>query len=369
MSKKLHIISLDIPYPADYGGAIDIFYKLKSLHAAGVEITLHCFLYGQRLPHAELAQYCYKIFYYPRRTGWKGIHPTLPYIISSRRHPELLRNLCVDNEAILFEGLHTTALANHPALAYRKKIYRAHNIESDYYRGMAKHTLLSFRQCYFLIESFLLKRYEKSLPSFQHILAISPTDCEWFQQQYPHIPTSLLLPFHPYDAVCSLVGKGNFCLYHGNLSISENQESAAYLAKEVFSTLSFPLLLAGKDPSSALSALESQQIRIIPNPSKDNLQSLVREAQVNVLPSFQMSGMKLKLLYALFSGRHCISNDASLCAFVGDTLHYASSTEAWREKITDLMNKPFTAEDIKKRSVAMQAFNNQTNVAILVSLL
>jgi hypothetical protein len=369
LSKKLHIISLDIPYPADYGGAIDIFYKVKALHEQGIAIILHCFQYGKRLPHTELEQYCHKVFYYPRKTGWKGIHPKLPYIISSRQHPELLRNLCIDNEAILFEGIHTTLLANHPALAHRKKIYRAHNIESDYYRGMAKNGLLSFRQCYFFIESFLLKRYEKALPSFQHILAISPADCEWFQQHHPHISTSLLLPFHPYEAVCNLAGKGNFCLYHGNLSVNENQESAAYLAKEVFSELDFSLLIAGKEPSLAVSAWESQQIRIIPNPSKDNLQSLVRQAQVNVLPSFQMSGMKLKILYALFSGRHCISNDAALCEYIGDTLHYASSTEVWREKITDLMNKPFTAEDIKKRSVAMQAFNNKTNVAILVSLL
>ncbi len=29
--KYLHIISFDIPYPPNYGGVIDVFYKLKAL--------------------------------------------------------------------------------------------------------------------------------------------------------------------------------------------------------------------------------------------------------------------------------------------------------------------------------------------------
>lgn len=41
-SDFLNIICFDVPFPADYGGAIEEFYKIKSLHAAGVKIYLHC---------------------------------------------------------------------------------------------------------------------------------------------------------------------------------------------------------------------------------------------------------------------------------------------------------------------------------------
>ena len=34
--KILNIISLDIPYPPDYGGAADIFYKLIALKKLGI---------------------------------------------------------------------------------------------------------------------------------------------------------------------------------------------------------------------------------------------------------------------------------------------------------------------------------------------
>ena len=31
ITKEIHIITFDIPYPANYGGVIDVFYKIKAL--------------------------------------------------------------------------------------------------------------------------------------------------------------------------------------------------------------------------------------------------------------------------------------------------------------------------------------------------
>ena len=44
----LHIISFDIPYPANYGGVIDVYYKAKALSEKGVKVHLHCFQYGRK---------------------------------------------------------------------------------------------------------------------------------------------------------------------------------------------------------------------------------------------------------------------------------------------------------------------------------
>ena len=60
-SLKLHIVSFDNPYPPNYGGVIDVFYKLKHLHASGVKIYLHAFEYGRK-PAKELNQFCEKVF-------------------------------------------------------------------------------------------------------------------------------------------------------------------------------------------------------------------------------------------------------------------------------------------------------------------
>ena len=35
---KLHIVSFDVPFPPNYGGVIDVYYKCKHLHQLGIEI-------------------------------------------------------------------------------------------------------------------------------------------------------------------------------------------------------------------------------------------------------------------------------------------------------------------------------------------
>ena len=45
--QHLHIISFTIPYPPNYGGAIDVFFKIKALHSYGVQVHLHCFSYDR----------------------------------------------------------------------------------------------------------------------------------------------------------------------------------------------------------------------------------------------------------------------------------------------------------------------------------
>ena len=153
MKNKLHIISLDIPFPANYGGAIDIFYKLKSLAALDVEIILHCFEYGNRKPTLELNKYCKQVFYYKRKTGLWGLDAILPYIVSSRNNKQLINNLVVDNSPILFEGIHTTFLLNHPLLKNRQKIIRTHNIESEYYQQLARNENRFFKKLYYSWEN------------------------------------------------------------------------------------------------------------------------------------------------------------------------------------------------------------------------
>ena len=128
----LHIISFDIPSPPNYGGVIDVFYKLRELHRAGAGIHLHCFEH-ERQRSAELNRYCLSVRYYLRRTGWKTNLGMTPYIVAGRISEELVTNLLQDQYPILFEGLHTCGILADPRLSGRLKIYRESNIEHHYY--------------------------------------------------------------------------------------------------------------------------------------------------------------------------------------------------------------------------------------------
>jgi len=77
LDKHLHIVCLDVPYPPDYGGVFDLYYKIKSLSEAGIKIHLHCFEYGLG-KQKELDVYCVEVQYYPRNPGPKGIVMAVP---------------------------------------------------------------------------------------------------------------------------------------------------------------------------------------------------------------------------------------------------------------------------------------------------
>ena len=121
--KTIHIVSFDVPYPANYGGVIDVFYKLVNLHKAGVKIILHCMEYG-RGEQKELEKYCHKVYYYKRKTSFIHQLSPVPYIVKSRSSKELLNNLLLDDFPILFEGLHTCYYLSDKRLKNRFKIYR-----------------------------------------------------------------------------------------------------------------------------------------------------------------------------------------------------------------------------------------------------
>ena len=147
--KKLHIVSFDVPYPPNYGGVIDVFYKLKSLSKLGVIITLHTYEYG-RGQALELERYCAKVYYYKRKKSYKDLVSRKPFIVKTRSSKKLMNRLLLDKNPILFEGLHTTFPLNFTSFPERIILVRTHNIEHRYYDGLGKSETSKYKKAFFL---------------------------------------------------------------------------------------------------------------------------------------------------------------------------------------------------------------------------
>ena len=98
--RHLHIVSFNVPYPPDYGGVIDVYYKIKSLYDLDVKVHLHCFHYG-REQSEELEKICASVQYYERKKFYQALYSSVPYIVGSRQSGELLGNLAGDDHPIL----------------------------------------------------------------------------------------------------------------------------------------------------------------------------------------------------------------------------------------------------------------------------
>ncbi|MBC7829168.1 MAG: glycosyltransferase [Chitinophagaceae bacterium] len=369
MDKHLHIICLDIPYPVDYGGVFDLFYKIKALHEKGIKIHLHCFEYG-RSRQAELSRYCIDVQYYKRKTGIKGFSATLPYIISSRKSTALLQNLSKNDYPILIEGIHCSHLLTDERFKSRKIILRLHNVEYLYYRELYRTTNSVFKKLYYFFESKLLFRYEKKISQKVLIASVSEQDLLIYRKQFYTDRIFYLPVFLPYKKVLALEGIGDYCLYHGNLSVPENEKAATWLLKNVFKDLGTAFVIAGKNPSVSLEKRVSQQANtcLVINPTESEMQDLIEKAQINVLPSFNKTGIKLKVMNALFNGRHCVVNEAAtLGTSLTGACHTGSNAEALKSIITQLYHLPFGEEDMKLRKFLLEGnYDNSKNAQQLI---
>ena len=169
-------------------------------------------------------------------------------------------------------------------------------------------------------------------------------------------------------------GSGNYVLYHGSLSVGENNQAALYLIENVFNTLTIPFVIAGNKPSKELRAAveKHKHITLKTEVSTEDIYQLVKHAHINILPTFQATGIKLKLLAALYSGRHCIVNSP----MVSDTgleklCHIKDEPEEIKKCVTALFSIPFKNEEISYRRQALNEskYSNEYNIRQLTAIL
>jgi len=365
----LHIVSFTIPYPANYGGVIDVFYKLKALKAAGVKTILHCFSYD-RTHSEELNDWCYKLYYYPRNTSVFTAFHYRPYIVNSRLSDALLNNLLKDDHPILFEGMHSCFFISHPLLQKRKKIYRESNIEHIYYYYLFKAEKNAIKKLFLITESIKLRLYQKTLRHACLMLAVSENDTMYLRKKFPGSQVEHLPSFHPNEQFNNIPGKGKYVLYHGNLTVSENYRAVTFLIKNVFANTSIPFIVAGLNPPEFLQKLAARHsnVQMVANPTDETMFTLIKDAHINILITFQATGLKLKLLNTLYNGRFVLVNAAMISGTGLSSLCYLAETGAQMlEKLEILFAKEFDNSEIAKREKLLGAkYSNEKNAGRLI---
>ncbi|WP_315824168.1 hypothetical protein [Paraflavitalea speifideaquila] len=89
------------------------------------------------------------------------------------------------------------------------------------------------------------------------------------------------------------------------------------------------------------------------------MHDLIRKAQIHVLPSFCRKSRSVKLLNALFSGRHCVVNPTMVNTSGLDTAcHVATTAEAFQSIIIQLYHQPFDEHELVLRKEILAPFLN-----------
>ena len=356
MNRHLHIISSFYPYPPDHGRSIDAYEKIIALHEQGIKIHLHYLKCGGQSETGEINKYCESIVAYENRTAM---------------NEGLNNKLAGDNYPLLFEGDHCTKFLNPANTTSRKVLVRIHHVEVAGHKATVTGKSGLFQKLFFLNPG----KKEGDGPSFQKdwlYVCSSESDAEILAKQY-HLPKTRFLPaFVAWHEVRCREGMGNFCLYHGNLSVTANEKTAAWLLEKVFSEVRYPFIIAGKDPSRRIHKLVQlySHACIVANPSQSQIHDLVQKAHINIVPALQTDCGRYKLLHSLFSGRHCITNDRMVRnTGLEEACHIANDSRSKIEAIENLMDLPFTAKEIEFRKYLLSCYNNSENICRLIDWL
>lgn len=306
MSKSIHIVSFDVPFPPDYGGVLDVYLRAKGLKELGYSVILHCYEYGRGRAH-DFSEVADQVYYYDRKNGVKSVFSNLPYIVKSRNSEELLQRLLADDFPVLLEGQHCTFRIDELIKHHKKTAVRMHNIEWEYYRDLAKDAKTTSERLFFGLESRKLRKHENQLKKVP-LLCISEKDTEHYQKLGFHA-TYLPVTINPDLILEPAEAEKPFALFHGNLSVAENREAVQTLISEnKRKKFELPVIIAGKHPGAALTKkIQDQGWECIADPSDSELNDLMRSCSLHLLIGFKSSGIKLKVIRGLLTGKPCIA--------------------------------------------------------------
>ena len=162
-------------------------------------------------------------------------------------------------------------------------------------------------------------------------------------------------------------------MYHGNLAVVENNQAALFLVGKIFNDLNAKLIIAGSEPSSMLvdSVKKNRHVELRINPGEVEMMRLIRHAHINLLPTFQNTGTKLKLLNALFNGRFVVVNSPMIeNTGLEDLCIVRDKAEDMKRAVQELMTQAFNEEEvIRRKEILGRQYSNTANAEKLIQVL
>ncbi|TNE54051.1 MAG: hypothetical protein EP338_09175 [Bacteroidetes bacterium] len=309
MIDRLHVVVFDVPVPPDYGGVIDVYYRLRALRKQGVSMVLHVFEYGRGRDgnYEEIAD---EVYFYQRQKSWFDQLSILPFIVKSRWNNLLFKRLLSEDAPILLEGHHACACLLDRRFRNRSIFVRIHNVEHHYYEALAQKSK-GLKKLYYRLESWKLRRFDQFLSRASALFCLSKADQDYYKAYHQECHLwELGLDIDLASRVS--VEQKDQLLFHGNLSVEENERVALELidwwSRE---KVDLPLVLAGKNPSKRIQKELAQVkgVHLVANPSNEELYDLIASSLWNIALTDQATGMKIKLLHILLLSGRCLAND------------------------------------------------------------
>lgn len=329
-SPSLILVCQESPWPARHGGTVDMFRRLKALHAAGVRVLLIAWSEDPAKADVleELSKYAEQVVILPYQRSlkqrfkllgkfFKYPGPVCTRWVAEDKWPSLLNSVrSFGAKHVMQDGLMAGGLARF--LARRvglKLLVRSHNIEHLYWRHQYERAQgLAWLKIRLRLVG--LERFERDgLRLADRFFDISADDLLFWQRE-GLVNGCWLPPVVDVDAIdcADFERTPTFDLaFVGNLRMPNNIEGVCWLLGEVIPVLSERLgrsirvLVAGSAPSTEIVHLIERCPEAVLLADFERLGDVLASARVLVNPMLAGSGVALKTVDMLLSGRAVVS--------------------------------------------------------------
>ena len=326
---KALVLTKKVPYPALDGECLVIVQDINYLIELGYEIYVLSLNTNKHYIHSEESQkhlpLNVKLIGIDINTDLKiidsffNLFSSIPYNISrfySLKFEQQLIKLVQDNDfkVILFEGLHLAVYS--AVIPYHTKssmVMRSHNVESEiWFRKAALESNL-FKKSYTNYLANKIQAYEKkSLNNFNKFIAISDRDLKKYQALYLNT-TSLVIPYSLKSFELKLNLKDPHSVFFiGSFDWEPNYTGVVWFIKNVWHDFysknpHWTFYIAGRKMNIHDPLFSHSGIKLL-GEFKD-VSTLLYNYNVMVVPLFYGSGIRIKIIEALFYAKPIISTN------------------------------------------------------------
>jgi glycosyltransferase involved in cell wall biosynthesis len=320
---------MELPYPANSGGRIYTWERLKQLKKYDNKIFLFSIKdKDEFVNYAELRKVCFNINMYNRPNKYINGLTNLfkPYSVISRYDKNMhndIRNLIKKNEIDLIIIDIPEMLLNCPVNNNIPKVLTQHNIEYKVFQNIAKNSKNIIKKVIFKFEYIKMKKFENKIYSSNFLdgyTFISQNDMAEFKTSYPN-NNCICIP-QGYE-----IKKGNnklsetnimntqkqkVIVFTGKMDYEPNAQAVKWFCNDIFpiikeSIRNIKFYIVGKNPKKEVLNLATQDI-IVTGEVKDT-KEYIQMADLFVIPLLSGGGVKIKLFEALGNGKVVVTTD------------------------------------------------------------
>jgi len=264
----------------------------------------------------------------------RALHPKLPTNVVSRKlsraayAAELDRVKRLRPDLVFLDSLVGAVLAISLADDLNAPlVYRSHNVEHQYIKDQAHAAAISIKKALLYSNVWRTKRIEREVRRLSSLIyEISAEDLEtWGTDQNVSKAKVLNYLMHP-DKTFNLkadVLKDIDTLYVGNLNTPNNVFGLAWFANVIAPLLEGErIVVAGSRPTPKIrSVLENAGIEVLADP--EEVYHLYTRARVLINPVWHSSGVNIKMIELLATGKPVVSTSAGTRGLTKDVLRHA----------------------------------------------